>query len=212
MFRGCRHSPISTIVTMGRILSGFSRLDEFNRSLLDLLVVDVYGLENDRSFNEFTWYKNKAIYTQIAVYSGQARPIQSFVSTSWRHLWDPTLGITFVRMSAMANATPIVTTVIKTTNKEKAPDAAPRVNIQDFCEEHYEDILPIIMEKARRDKRKEVQTRLNFGENPKRTRREKEHSLNSRAENSPARFHPEKPRTQRHEERNDRNVFSRLSH
>ncbi|GJY97725.1 reverse transcriptase domain-containing protein [Tanacetum coccineum] len=48
MFRGCRHSPISTIVTMGRILSGFSRLDEFNRSLLDLLVVDVYGLENDK--------------------------------------------------------------------------------------------------------------------------------------------------------------------
>ncbi|GJV13782.1 reverse transcriptase domain-containing protein [Tanacetum coccineum] len=68
------------------------------------------------------------------------------------------------------------------------------------------------MEKARRDKRKEVQTRLNFGENPKRTRREREHSLNSRAENSPARFHPEKPRTQRREERNDRNVFSRLSH
>ncbi|GJU00860.1 reverse transcriptase domain-containing protein [Tanacetum coccineum] len=55
-------------------------------------------------------------------------------------------------MSMMANATPIVTTVTKTTNKEKAPDAAPRVNIQDFCEEHYEDILPIIMEKARRNK------------------------------------------------------------
>ncbi|GKF34455.1 hypothetical protein Tco_0107655, partial [Tanacetum coccineum] len=58
-------------------------------------------------------------------------------------------------MSMMANATPIVTTVTKTTNKEKAPDAAPRMNIQDFFEEHYEDILPIIMEKARRDKRKE---------------------------------------------------------
>ncbi|GJV16918.1 reverse transcriptase domain-containing protein [Tanacetum coccineum] len=57
-------------------------------------------------------------------------------------------------MSAMANATPIVTTVTKTTNKEKAPDAAPRVNIQDLCEEHYEDILPIIIEKARRDNSK----------------------------------------------------------
>ncbi|GKD76474.1 reverse transcriptase domain-containing protein, partial [Tanacetum coccineum] len=52
-------------------------------------------------------------------------------------------------MSTMANPTPIVTTVTKTTNKEKAPDAAPRVNIRDFCEEHYKDILPIIMEKAR---------------------------------------------------------------
>ncbi|GKB22547.1 hypothetical protein Tco_0861948 [Tanacetum coccineum] len=115
-------------------------------------------------------------------------------------------------MSMMANATPIVTTVTKTTNKEKAPDAAPRVNIQDFCEEHYEDILPIIMEKARRDKRKEVQTRLNFGENSKRTRRERENSLNSRAENSPARFHPERSRTRGRERRDDRNVFSRLSH
>ncbi|GJR13686.1 hypothetical protein Tco_0796338 [Tanacetum coccineum] len=116
-------------------------------------------------------------------------------------------------MSTMANPTPIVTTVIKTTNKEKASDAAPRVNIQDFCEEHYEDILPIIMEKARCDKRKEVQTRLNFGENSKRTRREREHSLNSRVENSPARFHLERSWTRGRERRGKiashcQNVFS----
>ncbi|GJW80451.1 hypothetical protein Tco_0144426 [Tanacetum coccineum] len=115
-------------------------------------------------------------------------------------------------MSAMANATPIVTTVTKTTNKEKASDAASRVNILDFCEEHYEDIMPIIMEKARRDKRKEVQTRLNFGENPKKIRRKRENSLNSRAENSPTRFHPEISWTRGREKRDDRNVFNRLSH
>ncbi|GJT44956.1 hypothetical protein Tco_0953671 [Tanacetum coccineum] len=114
------------------------------------------------SFNEFTWYKNKVFYIRIAAYSDQARPNQTFVSISWRHPWDPTLGITLVRMSMMAYATPIVTTITKTTNKEKALDAAPRVNILDFYEEHYEDILPIIMEKERCDKRKEVQTRLNF--------------------------------------------------
>ncbi|GJX28723.1 hypothetical protein Tco_0236802 [Tanacetum coccineum] len=65
-------------------------------------------------------------------------------------------------MSAMANTTPIVTTVTKPTTKEKTPreaDATPRVNIQDFCEEHYEDILPVIMDKIRRDKRKEVHAR-----------------------------------------------------
>ncbi|GJY45379.1 hypothetical protein Tco_0434442 [Tanacetum coccineum] len=117
---------------------------------------------------KFTWYKNKALLTRIAAYSDQARPNLTFVSTSWRHPWDQTLGITLIKMSAMANLTPVVTTVTKTANKEKAPDAAPRMNILDFCEEHYEDILPIIMEKARHDKRKEVQTRLNFGENPKR--------------------------------------------
>ncbi|GJW81224.1 reverse transcriptase domain-containing protein [Tanacetum coccineum] len=164
------------------------------------------------SFNKFTWYKNKALYTRIVAYSDPTRPVLTFVSTSWRHSWDPTLGITLVRMSMMGNATLIVTTVIKNTNKEKAPDAAPRVNIQDFCEEHYEDILPIIMEKARRDKRKEVQTILNFGENSKKTRRERENSLNSRAENSPARFYPEKSRTRGRERRDDRNVFSLLSH
>ncbi|GJT56587.1 reverse transcriptase domain-containing protein [Tanacetum coccineum] len=110
-------------------------------------------------------------------------------------------------MSAMANATPIVTTVTKTTNKEKAPDAAPGVNIVDFCEEYYEDILPIIMDKPQRDKRKEVQTILNFGENNKRTRRERENSLNSRAENSPTRVYPERSRTRGRERLEDRNVL-----
>ncbi|GJZ33283.1 reverse transcriptase domain-containing protein [Tanacetum coccineum] len=114
-------------------------------------------------------------------------------------------------MSAMANATSIVTTVTKTTNKEKASNATHRVNIQDFCEEHYEDILPIIMEKARRDKRKKVQTRLNFEENSKKTRRERENSLNSRVENSPTRFHPERSRTRGRERRDVRNVFSRAN-
>ncbi|GJT78118.1 reverse transcriptase domain-containing protein [Tanacetum coccineum] len=109
--------------------------------------------------NKFTWYKNKVLHIRIAAYSDLTRPDLTFVSTSWRHLWDPTLGTTLVRMSAMANTTLIVTPVMKTTTKEKAPketDAAPRVNIQDFCEEHYEDILPAIMDKIRRDKRKEV--------------------------------------------------------
>ncbi|GJS62401.1 hypothetical protein Tco_0657185 [Tanacetum coccineum] len=59
-------------------------------------------------------------------------------------------GITLRKMSAMANTTPIVTTVTKAATKEKTPkeaDATPRINILDFCEEHYEDILPAIMDK-----------------------------------------------------------------
>ncbi|GJS92216.1 reverse transcriptase domain-containing protein [Tanacetum coccineum] len=67
-------------------------------------------------------------------------------------------------MSATANTTPIVTTVTKTANKEKTQKERDKVNIKNFCEEHYEDILPIIMDKARRDKRKEVHTRLDFAE------------------------------------------------
>ncbi|GJS38303.1 reverse transcriptase domain-containing protein [Tanacetum coccineum] len=83
----------------------------------------------------------------------------------------------------MANTTPIVTTVTKPTTKEKTPreaDATPRVNIQDFCEDHYEDILPVIMDKIRRDKRKEVHARLDFKESPKK-RRIREGSQNSSA-------------------------------
>ncbi|GJR22125.1 reverse transcriptase domain-containing protein [Tanacetum coccineum] len=56
-------------------------------------------------------------------------------------------------MSAMANTTPIMTIVTKPATKEKSPkdaDATPRVNIHDFCEEHYKDFMPIIMDKIRR--------------------------------------------------------------
>ncbi|GJS39640.1 reverse transcriptase domain-containing protein [Tanacetum coccineum] len=87
-------------------------------------------------------------------------------------------------MSVMANTTPIVTTVTKPATKEKTPkdaDATPRVNIQDFCEEHYEDILPVIMDKIRCDKRKEVHARLDFGESPKKRRiREGSQNLSAR--------------------------------
>ncbi|GJW35070.1 reverse transcriptase domain-containing protein [Tanacetum coccineum] len=131
--------------------------------------------------NKFTWYKNKALHTRIAAYSDLTRPDLNFVSTSWRHPWDQTLGITLKTISAMANTTPIVATVTKPATKEKTlkdADATPRVDIQDFCEEHYEDILPVIMDKIRHDKRKEVHARLDFGESPKK-RRIREGSQNS---------------------------------
>ncbi|GJV09987.1 reverse transcriptase domain-containing protein [Tanacetum coccineum] len=70
----------------------------------------------------------------------------------------------------MANTTPIMASVTKPATKEKTPkdaDATPRVNIQDFCEEHYEDIMPVIMDKIRRDKRKKVHARLDREVNEK---------------------------------------------
>ncbi|GKC04448.1 hypothetical protein Tco_0996058 [Tanacetum coccineum] len=78
------------------------------------------------------------------------------------------------KLSTVANTTPILTTVMKAANKEKTPkeaDVALKVNILDFCQEHYEDILPVIMDKVRHDKRKEVHARLDFGENSKKSRR-----------------------------------------
>nr|GEV49615.1 reverse transcriptase domain-containing protein [Tanacetum cinerariifolium] len=63
-------------------------------------------------------------------------------------------------MSAMANTTPLVTTVTKPVTNPRNADATPRVNIQEFCEEYYEDILPIIMDKFRHDRRKDVHTRM----------------------------------------------------
>nr|GEZ07294.1 reverse transcriptase domain-containing protein [Tanacetum cinerariifolium] len=58
----------------------------------------------------------------------------------------------------MANTTPLITTVTKPSINPGEADSTPRVNIQEFCEEYYEDILPIIMEKVRHDLRKNVHT------------------------------------------------------
>ncbi|GKE42959.1 hypothetical protein Tco_1470243 [Tanacetum coccineum] len=119
-------------------------------------------------------------------------------------------------MSTMANTTPIVTTVTKSTTKEKTlkeADATPRVNIQDFCEEHYEDILPVIMDKIRRDKRKEVHVRLDFEESPKKTRI-REGSQNSSDKTLSARYrNPSKRLKVRDRLRyNERHVLDRLGH
>nr|GEV00154.1 reverse transcriptase domain-containing protein [Tanacetum cinerariifolium] len=111
---------------------------------------------------------------------GLSEPVQSFVSTSWRHPWDPTLEVILRRASVMANTTPLVTTVTKPTINPAEANSAPRVNIQEFCEEHYEDILPIIMEKVRHNRRKDVHARLDFGEGPKERVREDSYS-NARA-------------------------------
>nr|GEX44382.1 reverse transcriptase domain-containing protein [Tanacetum cinerariifolium] len=118
-------------------------------------------------------------------------------------------------MSAMANTTPIVTTVTKAANKEKTPkeaDAALKVNILDFCEENYEDILPVIMDKIRRDKRIEVHARLDFGETSKKSQRVREGSQNSSVGTLPARYRnlSERPKRQDRLRHNDENVFDRL--
>ncbi|GKE07987.1 hypothetical protein Tco_1411538, partial [Tanacetum coccineum] len=108
-------------------------------------------------------------------------------------------------MSATANITP----VINTGAKEKTPketDAMPKASILDFCEKHYEDILPIIMDRARHDKRKEFQTRLDFGA--------RDDSLSSRDGRPPTRYRHtlEKSKTDGQGRNDDKSVFNRLSH
>nr|GEV91131.1 reverse transcriptase domain-containing protein [Tanacetum cinerariifolium] len=106
-------------------------------------------------------------------------------------------------MSAMANTTSIVTTVTKTATKEKT--------LNGFCEEHYEDILPVI-DKICRDKRKEVHTRLDFGENSRKSQRMRKDSQNSSAKTLFARYrNPSKrPQIRDRLRNNDGNVFGRL--
>nr|GEV19954.1 reverse transcriptase domain-containing protein [Tanacetum cinerariifolium] len=94
------------------------------------------------------------------------------------------LEITLRGTSVMANTTPLVTTVTKPANNSREANTAPRVNVQEFCEEYYEDILPIIMEKVRHDRRKDVHTRLDFGEGPRERVREDSHYSNTRARNA----------------------------
>nr|GEV59972.1 reverse transcriptase domain-containing protein [Tanacetum cinerariifolium] len=81
----------------------------------------------------------------------------------------------------MANTTPLVTIVTKPAINPAEANSTSRVNIQEFCEEHYEDILPIIMEKVRHDRRKDVHTRLDFGECLRERIREDSYCSNTRA-------------------------------
>nr|GEZ58373.1 reverse transcriptase domain-containing protein [Tanacetum cinerariifolium] len=106
----------------------------------------------------------------------------------------------------MANTTPLVTTVTKPAINPKEADSTPRVNIQEFCEEYYEDILLIIMEKFRHDRRKDVHTRLDFGEGPRERVREDSHYSNMRAKE------PERVRVQDRLRYGDRHVLDRLGH
>nr|GEV00596.1 reverse transcriptase domain-containing protein [Tanacetum cinerariifolium] len=58
----------------------------------------------------------------------------------------------------MANTTPIVVTITRTATKEKVlngVETEPRINILDFCEEHYTDIL-LVINRIRHDKQREV--------------------------------------------------------
>nr|GEW67008.1 reverse transcriptase domain-containing protein [Tanacetum cinerariifolium] len=110
-------------------------------------------------------------------------------------------------MSAMANTTPIVTTVTKPVTNPRDADATHRVNIQEFCEEYYEDILPIIMDKVRRDKRKEVHARLDFQEGC-RERKTREDSHYSSARALTAR--PERLKVRDRLRYSDRHVLDRL--
>ncbi|GJS85140.1 hypothetical protein Tco_0751681 [Tanacetum coccineum] len=117
----------------------------------------------------------------------------------------------------MANSTPVITTVRNTDGREKTPretNIVPQASIQEFCEKHYDDILPIIMEKVRQDKRKGLQSRLDFGDTPKRARRIRSDSLSSGDRNSPARYYyrREKSKTNDRRKDEDRSVFNRLSH
>nr|GEX95742.1 reverse transcriptase domain-containing protein [Tanacetum cinerariifolium] len=111
-------------------------------------------------------------------------------------------------MSAMANITPLVTTVTKPATNPRDVDANPRVNIQEFCEEYYEDILPIIIDKVRRDRRKDVHTRLDFGKGPRERTREDSHHSSARAQTTK----PERLKVKDRLRYGDRHVLDRLGH
>nr|GEV49132.1 reverse transcriptase domain-containing protein [Tanacetum cinerariifolium] len=106
----------------------------------------------------------------------------------------------------MANTTPLVTTVTKPAINPGEAGSTLRVNIQEFCEEYYEDILPIIMEKVRHDRRKDVHTRLDFGEGPRERIREDSYYSNTRA------TEPGRVKVQDRLRYGDRHVLDRLGH
>nr|GEX52378.1 reverse transcriptase domain-containing protein [Tanacetum cinerariifolium] len=108
----------------------------------------------------------------------------------------------------MANTTPLVTTVTKPAINPVEANSTPRVNIQEFCKEHYEDILPIIMEKVRHDRQKDVHTRLDFREGPRERIREDSYYSNTRARAT----EPGRVKVQDRLKYGNRHVFDRLDH
>nr|GFC09358.1 reverse transcriptase domain-containing protein [Tanacetum cinerariifolium] len=78
--------------------------------------------------------------------------------------------------------------------------------IQELCKEYHEDILPIIMEKARHERLKDVHVRLDFGEGPQERTRENSHYSNTRAKNT----EPERVKIRDRLKHGDRPVFDRL--
>nr|GEY73070.1 reverse transcriptase domain-containing protein [Tanacetum cinerariifolium] len=168
--------------TMGAALLGVATQELVALTMLRIAVLYFWKF-NERPIS-IQSPKNNALCLQER-YTGRtllypSRAVPTFVSTSWRHPWDGVLKVILRRASVMANTTPLVTTVTKPTINPVEANFAPRVNIQEFCEEHYEDILPIIMEKVRHDRRKDVHTRLDFGEGPRERVREDSYS-NTRA-------------------------------
>nr|GEY59222.1 hypothetical protein [Tanacetum cinerariifolium] len=108
----------------------------------------------------------------------------------------------------MTNTTSLVTTVTKPAINPIEANSTPRVNIHEFCEEHYEEILPIIMEKVRHDRQKDVHTRLDFGEGPKERIREDSYYSNTRARAT----EPGRVKVQDRLKYGNRHVLDRLGH
>nr|GEY07887.1 cytochrome P450 [Tanacetum cinerariifolium] len=145
--------------------------------------------------------------TRITLSSGRkVRP--NFYINKLAPSVGPIPRITPRRMNVTANTTPLVTTVTKPTTNPSDADTTPRVNIQEFCEEYYEDILPVIMDKVRQDRRKDVYTRLDFGEGPRERTREDSHHSSARAMTTK----PEWVRVQDRLRHGNRHVLDRLGH
>nr|GEU30922.1 reverse transcriptase domain-containing protein [Tanacetum cinerariifolium] len=118
----------------------------------------------------------------------------------------PILKVTLRRTSVMVNTTPLVTTVTKPANNPGEANTAPRINIQELCEEYYEDILPIIMGKIHHERRKDVHPKLDFGEGPQDRIREDSHYSDTRAKNA----EPKRVKIQDRLKYGDCHVFDRL--
>nr|GEW67712.1 reverse transcriptase domain-containing protein [Tanacetum cinerariifolium] len=96
----------------------------------------------------------------------------------------------------------------KTRHQSERYGHHPGVNIQEFCVEYYEDILPIIMDKVCTNRRKDVHTRLDFKECPRERAREDSRYSSARAKTTK----PERVRVQDRLRYDNRRVLDRLGY
>nr|GEV62431.1 reverse transcriptase domain-containing protein [Tanacetum cinerariifolium] len=183
-FNRLRPEIKNQMVSATTSLTGFSGETIWPLGQLKLLVTIGYATHSTKAWMNFMVVKSMSPYNGIIGRPG-FKAIQAVPSTVHGMLKFPVEG----------GIATICSTIL-----------IPTKCASELCEEYYEDILPIIMEKVRHERRKDVHNRLDFGEGPGERIREDSYYSNTRAKNA----EPERVKIQDRLIYGDRYVFDRL--
>nr|GEW86388.1 reverse transcriptase domain-containing protein [Tanacetum cinerariifolium] len=113
----------------------------------------------------FTWCKKGILGRLEQPFRRVIRVVPTFVSTSWRHPWDPVLKVILRRASVMANTTPLVTTVTKPTINPVEANSTPGLDFGEGPKERVREDSYYSNRRARATEpgRVKIQNGLKYG-------------------------------------------------